>query len=208
MFQIRSEVPADHGTIDALLDAGFGADRRHRTVYRLRQSAPAAGLSFVAADPVSDEPLATLRFWEVRIGGTVPAMLLGPLAVRRDLQGQGLGRALVAHGVPEALAKQPLCLVSGEPDYYRPFGFVSASLYGITMPGPVHAGWLQVRAAEPAAIYDLLTEAGPAPRVIGPTQPLVEANATTTAAEAAGRGHRPASVTVLGQPAPAGLAAR
>ena len=68
MFQIRPETPADIGTVNALLDAGLFADRRKRTVYRMRQNGPVDGLCFVATDPVSDEPLATIRFYEVALG--------------------------------------------------------------------------------------------------------------------------------------------
>ena len=157
MFQIRQQVPSDIGTINALLDAGFGPDRRTRTVYRLRQGAPADGLAFVAADPVSDEPLATIQFWEITLREGAKAgpatLLLGPLAVHAELRGQGLGRALVSHGLTMAREQGwQLCVVSGEPDYYAPYGFEDASPYGVMMPGPVHAGWLQIKAFDAAAL--------------------------------------------------------
>jgi len=168
MFQIRQEVSSDIGTITALLDAGFGAERRSRTVYRLRQGVPAQGLAFVAADPISDEPLATLRFWEVALGEGGKAgpatLLLGPLAVHPELRGQGLGRALVSHGLTVAREQGwQLCVVSGEPSYYTPYGFEDAAPYGLMMPGPVHAGWLQIKAFEPSAL-DALSR-GPLSRV-------------------------------------------
>lgn len=172
MFQIRQEIPSDIGTINALLDAGFGPDRRARTVYRLRQESPADGLAFVAADPVSDEPLATIRFWEISLAArpkTGPAtLLLGPLAVHAELRGQGLGRALVSHGLTMAREQGwQLCVVSGEPDYYAAYGFVDASPHGVMMPGPVHAGWLQIKAFEPAALHGL----APGPHRIGAVAP-------------------------------------
>lgn len=149
MFQIRPETPADGATVESLADLGFGPDRRNRTVYRLRVGPPTAGLAFVAADPTSDAPLATLRFWCVSIGGALTSLLLGPLAVCPDRRGQGLGRALISNGL--ALARDqgwPLCLVSGEPDYYRPFGFEPAAPLGLVMPGPIAAGALQVKALQ------------------------------------------------------------
>jgi predicted N-acetyltransferase YhbS len=168
MFQIRQEVSSDIGTINALLDAGFGADRRTRTVYRLRQGAPAEGLGFVAADPVSDEPLATIRFWEIALGEqgkTGPAtLLLGPLAVHPELRGQGLGRALVSHGLTVAREQGwQLCVVSGEPEYYAAYDFEDAAPYGLMMPGPLHAGWLQIKAFDPMALSTL----APGPHRIG-----------------------------------------
>lgn len=144
MFQIRSEVPSDGAAIETLNDLGFGAERRGRTVYRLRHGAPTLG--FVAADPESDQPLATLRFWPVMVGLERPALLLGPLAVVPDRRGQGLGRALVGHGLSVARDRGwRLCLVSGDPRYYRPYGFEPAAPYGFAMPGPVAAGHLQVK---------------------------------------------------------------
>ncbi|MEQ8394275.1 N-acetyltransferase [Thalassobaculum sp.] len=154
MFQIRSEIPSDGAAVETLNDLGFGVERRGRTVYRLRLGAPT--LSFIAADPVSDQPLATLRFWPVMVGLDRPALLLGPLAVIPERRGEGLGRALVGHGLSVARDRGwRLCLVSGDPDYYRPFGFEQAAPYGFAMPGPIEAGRLQVKALAPDALGTL-----------------------------------------------------
>lgn len=158
MFHIRAELPADSPAIEHLNDLGFGPDRKGRTVWRLRQGPVADGLGFVAADPADGRVLATIRFWQVDIGGDVPAVLLGPLAVCPSMQGQGMGRALVGHGLQAARdAGWDLCLVSGEPNYYRPYAFEPAPPYGFEMPGPVKAGWLQVRELRPGALADLGT---------------------------------------------------
>lgn len=151
MFQIRSELPSDGAAIESLNDLGFGPERRARTVYRLRLGAPSLG--FIAADPESDQPLATLRFWPVMAGLDRSALLLGPLAVSPDRRGQGLGRALVGHGLSMARDRGwRLCLVSGDPDYYRPWGFEPAAPFGFAMPGPITAGHLQVKALVPDAL--------------------------------------------------------
>lgn len=163
MFQIRSELPSDGAAIETLNDLGFGPDRRSRTVYKLRHGGPTLG--FIAADPVSDQPLATLRFWAVMIGLDRPAILLGPLAVTPELRGQGLGRALVGHGLSVARDRGwRLCLVSGDPAYYRPFGFEPAAPYGLAMPGPITAGHLQVRELASGALASL--SRGPVLRVL------------------------------------------
>jgi predicted N-acetyltransferase YhbS len=77
-------------------------------------------------------------------------VLLGPLVVEPALQGQGIGKALVARGLAEAARSgYGLCLVSGDPGYYRPFGFVPADPLGLRLPGAVTAGHFQVQELVP-----------------------------------------------------------
>ena len=42
-----------------------------------------------------------------------------------------------------------LCLVSGDPDYYGPFGFVPAEPLGLALPGPVTPAHFQVKELSP-----------------------------------------------------------
>ncbi len=151
-FQIRPERAHDAPLIDPLLDRTFGPDRAARTVYRLREGgAPVPGLGFVAVDE-GEVMLASLRFWPIRIARAA-AILLGPLAVEPALQGQGIGRALVAHGLAEARSGgHEICVVVGEPDYYRPYGFVNAPACGIALPGPVDPRRFQVAELERGAL--------------------------------------------------------
>ena len=99
--------------------------------------------------------VAALRFWEVRIKassrGTKPsgraprlseqvekkALLFGPLAVYADMQGKGLGKALVERNIAEAkrLGYGGI-LISGVAAYYRPFGFRTLCVEGLRMPKP------------------------------------------------------------------------
>ena len=136
-FEIIPQRAADEALLDSLLDRTFGPDRHAKTVYRLREGlAPVPSLSFVAVDPDA-QLLASLRFWPILIG-TAPAILLGPLAVEPMLQGRGIGRSLVRHGLAAAKQQgQGLCVVVGEPPYYEPFGFENAPARGLVLPGPV-----------------------------------------------------------------------
>lgn len=136
-----TERPQDADLIPDLLDRTFGPDRTGRTVYRLREDMPAVPeLCFSAVDDAG-ALLGSLRFWPISIEGdrdTNPAILLGPLAVEPVLQGRGIGKALIRHGLTQArLLGHRLCVVVGDPPYYRPFGFVSAPEAGLVLPGPV-----------------------------------------------------------------------
>ncbi len=152
IFHIIAERPQDAALLDPLLDRTFGSDRRKKTVYRLREGLdPVPGLIFSAIDGAG-EILASLRFWPIRIA-TARAILLGPLAVEPALQGVGIGRALVRHGLDRALALgESICVVVGEPNYYQPYGFANADAAGLRLPGPVDAHWFQVLELVPGAL--------------------------------------------------------
>ena len=151
-FKIVPERRQDAVLIEPLLDRAFGFDRHRKTVYRLRQGvAPVDRLRFVA---LADDGglLGSLRFWPVRIGAA-HAILLGPLAVEPALQGAGIGRGLVGHGLARAKrAGARLCVIVGEPAYYAPFGFGNASAAGLILPGPVEPERFQVLEITPGAL--------------------------------------------------------
>ncbi len=143
--KILAERPDDGAHIDPLLDLTFGLERKQKTVYALREGLPpVAGLCFSAIAP-NGGLLGSLRFWPIGIAGQAPAILLGPLTVEPALQGAGIGRSLVSHGLSEAkrLGKR-ICVVVGAPSYYRPFGFTEAGLAGLALPGPVEPERFQV----------------------------------------------------------------
>ncbi len=61
--------------------------------------------------------------------------LLGPLSVRADAQGQGLGTALLAAAVEVARASEvPLLFLEGAPGYYQERGFQVAADLGFLPP--------------------------------------------------------------------------
>jgi predicted N-acetyltransferase YhbS len=140
-FEILPQRPQDPDPFDSLLDRAFGPERLSKTVYRLREGIAALpDLRFVAVDQ-GGTLLASLRFWPVMIERT-PAILLGPLAVEPHLQGQGIGKALVRHGLAEARCLgYRICIVVGEPEYYGPYGFVNAAGRPAPFPGPGDRSW-------------------------------------------------------------------
>lgn len=159
-YQIRPQRADDVPLIEPLLDRTFGPDRTARTVYRLREGlAPMPELCFAAVDG-HDRMLGSLRFWPITTGDA-PAILLGPLAVEPALQGRGIGRALVRHGLHEAgLRGHRICVVVGAPEYYRPFGFINARSRDLHLPGPVDPRRFQVAELEPGALEGISGQIG------------------------------------------------
>ena len=110
--------PAD---VEALLDAAFGADRKARTAYRMREGVNAVpALSFAALD--DGRLVGTLQSWPVALeapdGSLAPMTLVGPVAVLPDLQRGGLGRRMMDALVAAAAEEGHDALVMiGDPEY-------------------------------------------------------------------------------------------
>jgi predicted N-acetyltransferase YhbS len=163
-FTIVPERRQDAALIPLLLDRTFGFDRTRKTVYRLRENLdplPELCFSAVAGD---GGLFGSIRYWPIEIAGR-PAILLGPLAVEPALQGRGIGKALLRHSLDAAVAAgHEICVVVGDPNYYRPFGFLPASGWGLSLPGPVEPERFQVRELRPGALagmHGVIGRAGP-----------------------------------------------
>ena len=67
--------------------------------------------------------------------GEMPVVALGPIGVRPDRQGQGIGTALVAEGLEEARRRgEPAAILLGSPEYYGRRGFFPAARFGLRNP--------------------------------------------------------------------------
>lgn len=151
----------DLEAVEHLLDVSFGLDRHQKTAYRLRDNvAPIPALSFVAR--LSGKLVGTLRFWPILIKGdagdkaSVPALLLGPIAVDPALKGRGIGIGLMTQGLARArqLGHKIVILV-GDPDYYKRVGFSQIEPGRITMPGPVDTHRLLALELEDGALANV-----------------------------------------------------
>jgi predicted N-acetyltransferase YhbS len=138
-FSLVPCAPGDHDGTERLLDICFGLGRRTRTSYRLREGEEAVpGLSFLArTDKVA--LAGVISYWRVFIGErAMPALLLGPLAVHPNLQGQGIGRALMQHTLALARARgERLVILVGDEPYYARVGFRKVPEWRLVMPGHV-----------------------------------------------------------------------
>jgi predicted N-acetyltransferase YhbS len=136
MITIRDEVAADIPAREALLDRCLGERRTAKSSERLREGRlPAEGLALTAErDGVV---VATVRLWSVEAGGKA-ALLLGPLAVAPELQGEGLGRAMMREAIWRAACRgHGAVLLVGDAAYYERFGFSGDLTRDLAMPGPV-----------------------------------------------------------------------
>lgn len=147
---------ADPASVEALLDAAFGLDRRGRTAYRLRDGAPwIPELSFAVFEGRS--LVATLQSWPLALHGadgrTRPLVLVGPVAVAPGRQRDGIGRRLMEAMLAAASSGDLYdMLLIGDPEYYeRFFGFTAAPTAGWSVPGPVERHRLLARLADPTA---------------------------------------------------------
>ena len=146
----------DRAMVEALLDRTFGPDRHTRTAYAIREGTDwLPALSFAALD--EDELLvATIQAWPVALtdeaGRAHPLLMVGPVAVLPERQGEGFGHALMAAlaGALDAGAPLPQVLI-GDAPYYARFGYVEAPR-GWRCPGPWDPARLMVRAGVRAVL--------------------------------------------------------
>lgn len=143
--------------IEELLDRVFGEDRHARTAYRIRAGMEwLDALSFAALD--ADELLVgTIQCYPVGLqakdGARVPMVMVGPVAVVPERQGEGFGvglmmamldaeRRMAADGSPVF----PQVLI-GDEEYYGRWGFKADATGGWRCPGPYEPERLLARGA-------------------------------------------------------------
>ena len=136
MITIREETASDVSAREALLDRCLGERRTATSSERLREGRlPADGLALTAER--DGEVIGTVRLWHVEAGG-VPALMLGPLAVKPELQGEGLGKTLMREALWRAACRgHGAVILVGDAPYYARFGFDAALTRDLAMPGPV-----------------------------------------------------------------------
>jgi len=146
MIDIRRAEETDQPAIEILLDKAFGQNRQTKTAYRLREGvSPLAALGRVAFDDTNLR--GAIAFWPVHVARSseaahemvIPALLLGPLVVDPDCQGEGIGIRLMAETLEQA--KQlghRLVILVGDLDYYARVGFHNDGTAKLQLPGPVN----------------------------------------------------------------------
>ena len=159
----RPETRADASAIRDVNLAAFPSEEEADLVAALRASdAWIDGLSIVAEDP-DGTVVAHALLSRCHVDG-VPALALAPCAVLPRVQRTGAGSAAIRAGLEAANALgENLVVVVGYPDYYRRFGFTSASGFGIRARFEVPDEALMALALHPSAEPPRGTVAYPAP---------------------------------------------
>lgn len=173
----------DPALIEEVLDRAFGADRHARTAYRIREGMEwLPGLSLAALDE-NDMLVGTIQCWPIGLQtrqGQVPLVMVGPVAVVPERQGEGFGIGLMSAMIAEdarlaatgdglssssaAVGRQGLPQVLiGDADYYGRWGFSAAMTGGWRCPGPYEQHRLLARGHGLAAM--------PAEGMLGPWGP-------------------------------------
>jgi len=136
-FEINLQSPSDIENITSLVAGAFGPDRSKRTVYQFRDGVRQMDkLCFVAYS--KDQLVGSIQFWPAVLPNGLIVPLLGPLAVKPELRGKGVGRALITTGLNSAKKSDfPAVLIVGDPGYYAPFGFNVDVINQLNLPGSV-----------------------------------------------------------------------
>ena len=132
MIKIRPEIEEDWGSIrqiteSAFLDMPYAAGDEQDLIEKLR-IVGVLSLSLVAV--YEGEVVGQITFSPAMLsGGASPWFALGPVSVVPDRQGQGIGSKLIEEGLSKIGDLGALgCILTGNPAYYRRFGFELAAL--------------------------------------------------------------------------------
>lgn len=124
---IRTETQADTAAINAVIAAAFadqtGEGRTEQRIVEALRADGALSLSLVA--DIDGRIAGHVAFSPVRVGDSAERWYgLGPVAVAPRDQRNGVGTALIRAGLSELADRGARgCVVLGDPEYYRRFGF-------------------------------------------------------------------------------------
>ncbi len=146
---IRSETEADQAAITDIIQNAFGEAEQLELLFSVRANIDFDPLLSVVADRGGDI-LGHAMYFEVTIEdqGTVhKAVHIAPIAVRPDMQRQGVGERLIRHGMQHCQSMGfELVTVMGPALYFRRFEFIEAAPYGFTSDIPIPPQDFLVRA--------------------------------------------------------------
>lgn len=137
MIDIRPETKEDYPAVYQVNRLAFGRDNEARLVEALRRAeGHIPELSLVAVE--SGQVVGHVLFSPTPIeteDGPRAAISLAPVAVLPERQNQGIGSALIRHGLEECRRLgHKIVIVLGHAGYYPRFGFTPARAKGVAPP--------------------------------------------------------------------------
>jgi putative acetyltransferase len=150
-FRVRTEGPGDANAIRRVHDAAFGGLIEGRIVDDLRGTTWWLPWGSLVAEDPEWRVVGHLLMSRARLasegGETRPILVIGPVGVLPDVQGRGIGAALMRASISaaEERGEAVICLL-GHAGYYPRFGFEPARAIGIEAPHAwPDASWLALR---------------------------------------------------------------
>lgn len=133
----RPELPGEEAEVRSVITDAFGEPVVADLADALRASPDGIeGLSFVAER--AGQLIGHILFTRSLLDAPrrlVEVLVLSPVSVVTACQGNGVGTALVRHGLRHvARRSEPLVFLEGSPTYYRRFGFQPAGEHGFRRP--------------------------------------------------------------------------
>jgi putative acetyltransferase len=139
---VRRADAADLEAALAVHRAAFGRDEEAdmaAAIVESRHFPAELSLAAVVDDRIAGHVISS---WVGLEGSTRQLLQLGPIGVLPELQGQGIGSALVRASLDATRALgEPLLLLEGSPAYYGRFGFVRADELGLLPPPEALYDW-------------------------------------------------------------------
>jgi putative acetyltransferase len=135
---LRPERPGEADEVDALVIEAFGRPVLGDLLTSLRSNGLwGQGLSIVATAAGGSiiGSVVLTRGWLDAPRSLVDVLVLSPLAVAATRRGEGIGSALVRHGLAAVESRgEPLVFLEGAPSFYQRLGFQPAAPLGFLAP--------------------------------------------------------------------------
>ena len=120
-MKIRKLTPENHNKASALLQQTFpGSDHELNLVENFHKNETAIH-EWVCIH--NNSIIAYIAFSKAYRGRDICGLHLGPLAVKPDMQNQGIGSELLRFSLRQEIIKANTIFVLGDPGFYQKFGF-------------------------------------------------------------------------------------
>ncbi len=126
----------DRPRIEQLVKVHFPPNRNNRAVTIIRDHRlPIPEYALVAEQ--EGIVVGSIDFYTVALPSGALVPLLGPVVVDADHRNQGLGRALVKHGLHQVSGREDGILIVGVEEYYALYGFQMACTKNLQLQGEI-----------------------------------------------------------------------